>query len=70
MQDKKFREIKNRFDKIIESDVAPVRNRRSGHGGGSTEKIVSEHLATYVINLTASNLVFIVECDNEYTANK
>lgn len=46
---------------VMESGVPTVRNKTSGHGQGPTPTIVPEHLTRYVLNLTASSIVFMIE---------
>jgi len=46
---------------VLEAGVPTVRNKTSGHGQGSETKEVPEYLAAYVLHLTASNIVLIVE---------
>jgi hypothetical protein len=45
----------------LESGVPTVRNKTSGHGQGATPTEVPGHLARYVLHLTASNIVFLIE---------
>ncbi len=47
---------------VLESGVPTARNKTSGHGQGPTPTSVPEHLTRYVLNLTASNIVFLIEC--------
>jgi hypothetical protein len=49
---------------VMESGVPTARNKTSGHGQGGTPTAVSEHLARYVLHLTASNIVFMIESHN------
>ena len=46
---------------VLKAGVPTVRNKTSGHGQGSQTKEVPEHLAAYVLHLTASNIVLLVE---------
>jgi hypothetical protein len=46
---------------VLESGVPTVRNKTSGHGQGAKPLNVPEYLAAYVLHLTASNVVFLVE---------
>jgi hypothetical protein len=46
---------------ILASGVPTVRNKTSGHGQGSQVIPVPEYLAAYVLHLTASNIVLLVE---------
>jgi hypothetical protein len=46
---------------VLESGVPTVRNRTSGHGQGTTPVVVPEHYVAYVLHMTASNIVFLIE---------
>jgi hypothetical protein len=46
---------------VLEGGVPTARNRTSGHGQGATPVAVPEYLAAYVLHMTASNIVFLVE---------
>ena len=46
---------------VLEAGVPTVRNKTSGHGQGTQPTDVPEYLAAYVLHLTASNIVFLVE---------
>ena len=46
---------------LLESGVPTVRNKTSGHGQGEFPVDVPEYLAAYVLHLTASNIVLLVE---------
>jgi AbiJ N-terminal domain 4 len=46
---------------MLEAGVPTVRNKTSGHGQGATPVDVPEHLAAYVLHLTASNIVMLIE---------
>lgn len=46
---------------VLEGGVPTARNRTSGHGQGATPVVVPEYLAAYVLHMTASNIVFLVE---------
>lgn len=47
------------------SGAPTIRNRRSGHGQGPTQITVPESLATYMLHLTASNILFLAKADEE-----
>ena len=51
---------------VIESGVPTIRNRESGHGAGEEPRHIPQHLAAYVLHLTASAIVFISRCDDEF----
>ena len=47
----------------LESGIPPARNRLSGHGQGDTVVQVPEHLAAYLLHLTAASIVFLITSD-------
>ena len=49
----------------LESGASTLRNRHSGHGQGSKIITVPEHVAAYVLHLTASNILFLAKADEE-----
>jgi hypothetical protein len=50
---------------LLESGVPTVRNKTSGHGQGETYRTIPRHLAAYALHLTASNILFLSECEKE-----
>ncbi len=50
---------------ILESGVPTIRNKEGGHGQGAEIVEVSEHLASYCLHLTASNLLFLANCEKQ-----
>ena len=49
----------------LESGASTLRNRRSGHGQGSTIITVPEYMAAYALHLTASNILFLAKANEE-----
>ena len=49
----------------LESGVPTVRNRMGGHGQGSVPVVVPAYIVSYVLHLTASNIVLLVSAYNE-----
>ena len=47
---------------ILESGVPTIRNKTSGHGQGAVPISIPGHFAAFVLHLTASNIVFLIEC--------
>lgn len=47
----------------LESGVPTARNKLGGHGQGSTVVDVPQHLAAYVLHMTAAAIVFLVESE-------
>lgn len=53
------------FRSLLESGVPTVRNKEGGHGQGSEIKSVSETMVSYTLHLTATNIVFLGECEKK-----
>ncbi|HEJ9415659.1 TPA: HEPN domain-containing protein [Proteus mirabilis] len=54
---------------MLESGVPTIRNNMSGHGQGTENKEVSEELVSYMLHLTATNLLFIADSQKKYQQN-
>ncbi|MEN4787724.1 hypothetical protein ABEH33_14540 [Pantoea agglomerans] len=50
---------------MLETGVATIRNKNSGHGQGTDVKEVPEELASYMLHLTATNLLFLSKCEQQ-----
>lgn len=48
---------------VLESGVPTIRNKQGAHGQGANLIEVPDFLARYALNLTASNVLFLVEAD-------
>lgn len=48
---------------LLESSVPTGRNKLSGHGQGTTPRMVPEHIAGYMLHMTAAAIVFLGESD-------
>ena len=48
---------------LLESSVPTARNRLSGHGQGSDIRSVPDYLVAYMLHMTASAIVFLVEAE-------
>ena len=46
---------------VLDAGVPTVRNKEAGHGQGTEIRGVPEYLASYILHLTASNIVLLVE---------
>ena len=56
--------LQNHFSglrQVLEAGVPTVRNKEAGHGQGTEIRGLPEYLASYILHLTASNIVFLVE---------
>ncbi len=56
--------MQNQFDSLrvlLESGVPTNRNKNSGHGQGNEVKNIPASLARYTLNLTGSNIIFLIE---------
>ena len=51
---------------LLESGIPTIRNKEGGHGQGSELSEVPEHLASYILHLTATNLLFLANCEKKY----
>ena len=61
---------KSHFDalrSLLEGGVPPARNKLSGHGQGTAPKPVPQHIASYVLHMTAAAIVFLAEADSART---
>ncbi|HIC8839564.1 MULTISPECIES: STM4504/CBY_0614 family protein [Aeromonas] len=52
--------------KILECGVPTIRNKTAGHGQGLEVIEVPEHLVSYMIHLTATNLLFLAKSDEAH----
>lgn len=58
--------MQTQFDSLgnlLKSGLPTTRNRESGHGQGTEVREVPEHLASYALHLTATNLLFLAQCE-------
>lgn len=46
---------------VLENGITTVRNKLSGHGQGAVPHDVEDDVARYALNLTGSNIIFLVE---------
>lgn len=51
------------INNMLESGVPTIRNKEAGHGQGPEVSQVEEHLCSYMLHVTASNLLFLAECE-------
>lgn len=62
--------LQNQFSSVrilLESGIPTVRNKEGGHGQGAEITSVPEHLASYTLHLTATNLLFLGNCEEKYS---
>jgi hypothetical protein len=50
---------------VLENAVPTTRNRMSAHGAGVTPKDIPPYVAGYVLHVTASSILFLVEADKQ-----
>ena len=48
---------------LLETGVPTVRNRLGGHGQGIEPIVVPDTIASYALNLTASNILLLIELE-------
>ncbi len=56
--------LQNQFtslQNLIESGVPTIRNKKGGHGQGEDIKLVDDILTRYTLNLTGTNIIFLIE---------
>lgn len=46
---------------LLESGIPTIRNKLGGHGQGQTLQIVDDEMTRYGLNLTGTNIIFLVE---------
>lgn len=49
----------------LESGVPTIRNNQTGHGQGPEEITVPEYIASYILHLTASNILLLAKADED-----
>ncbi|MGN6397186.1 MAG: STM4504/CBY_0614 family protein [Mucilaginibacter sp.] len=54
----------NGIRQILESGVPTMRNKNGGHGQGVTRIIVTDEMASYMLNITGSAIKFLIEVQN------
>ena len=62
--------LQNQFSSVrilLESGIPTVRNKEGGHGQGAEITSVPEHLASYTLHLTATNLLFLGNCEEKHS---
>lgn len=46
---------------LLESGIPTIRNKLGGHGQGQTPQNVDDHMTRYGLNLTGTNIIFLIE---------
>ena len=62
--------LQNQFSSVrilLESGIPTLRNKEGGHGQGTVVTKVPEYLASYTLHLTATNLLFLANCEENYS---
>ncbi|EGQ9412398.1 STM4504/CBY_0614 family protein [Vibrio cholerae] len=54
----------NNFAGLLGSGIPTIRNKEAGHGQGEHLRDVPEQLVKYALHLTATNIVFLGDCDS------
>jgi hypothetical protein len=49
---------------LLESGIPTIRNKLGGHGQGQIPQKVDDEMTRYALNLTGSNIIFLVEQSN------
>jgi hypothetical protein len=50
---------------MLESSIPTARNKTSGHGQGATVQEVPDYLASYVLHMTASTILFLINAEKK-----
>ncbi|MBN3050852.1 hypothetical protein H4F45_05025 [Pectobacterium brasiliense] len=50
---------------MLETGIPTIRNKNSGHGQGAEVTVVDEELVSYMLHLTATNLLFLAKCEQK-----
>ena len=62
--------LQTQFSSVLElllaSGVPTIRNKEGSHGQGIEVSTVPEHLASYALHLTATNLSFLAKCQEQF----
>lgn len=45
----------------LESGIPTIRNKLGGHGQGAIPQKVDDEMTRYILNLTGSNIIFLIE---------
>lgn len=53
------------FRSLLESGLPTIRNKQGGHGRGAKVRNVPGGVARYALNLTAANILFLIEAEKE-----
>lgn len=53
----------NVFQTLLESGVPTVRNKLAGHGQGPTARVMPDYVASYVLHLTATTILFLANAE-------
>ncbi len=48
---------------LLENAVPPARNKRAGHGAGTTPTVIPDEMVPYVLHMTAATILFLGEAD-------
>lgn len=51
---------------LLESGLARIRNRTSGHGQGAEPVVLPKYIAEYALHTAAANIIFLVNAYEEY----
>ena len=55
----------NALVSLLESAIPTPRNKEAGHGQGETIKTIPGYLASHILNLTASTMLYLIEAEKD-----
>lgn len=58
-----WKENMTSLGQLLKSTIGTARNNLSGHGSGNQQKVISDYLASYVLHMTASTILFLVKSE-------
>lgn len=53
----------NSLRSLLTSSIATPRNKLGSHGKGNNEKVIPEYLASYILHMTASTILFLAKAE-------
>lgn len=53
----------NSLKSLLTSSIATPRNKLGSHGKGNNEKVIPEYLASYILHMTASTILFLAKAE-------
>lgn len=55
------------LNNMLESGIGTIRNKEAAHGQGGEVKSVEEHMGGYMLHMTATTILFLINCEKALT---